>query len=98
MLWYAEFTWFPGVRREDVARRIVEQDDAGTIHPDKIKAWYGLAGGGAGFLIIENEDPRQVTEMLQPFMDLMSFDVRAIYEFPYHETLERMRQVVRQSG
>jgi hypothetical protein len=93
MLYYCEFTWFPGTTREEVAQRIVEQHDAGANHPERIKGWYNLVGGGAGFLIIDYEDPREVTAFLQPYMDLMSFDVRAITQNNYDERLKELRQI-----
>ena len=46
---------------------------------------------------METQDPRDLNEFLQPYMDLMSFDVRAIYELPYRETLDHFRNEVRQS-
>ncbi len=94
MLWLCSFTWFPNTRREEVAKRIVQQHDAGMNHPERIKGWYNLAGGGAGFLLVESNDPREITAFLQPYMDLMSFDVRAIYELKYDEMLQNMRQAV----
>ena len=54
MLFSCEFTWFPGVTREQVA-----QHDAGANKPDRTKGWYNLAGGGAGFLPVEHDDARQ---------------------------------------
>ena len=53
MLFYCRFTWYPRTSRKDVAERVVQQDAAGTNHPERIKDWYTLAGGGAGFLMIE---------------------------------------------
>ena len=50
MLWYCRYKWHPNTTREQVARRVVEQHDAGKNQPDKIRGWYDLAGGGAGFL------------------------------------------------
>ena len=44
MLFYCRFTWYPGVSRAMVARRLVQQDELGTNHPERIKAWYTLAG------------------------------------------------------
>jgi hypothetical protein len=40
---------------------------------------------------VESDGPRQVTEMLQPYMDLVSWDVRAIYELTYDEMRGQMR-------
>ena len=49
----------------------------------------------AGFLLIESDDPRDLTRMLEPYMDLMSWDVHAAYELPYEKTIESFRQAVR---
>ena len=91
MLYYCEFTWFPGTTREEVAQRVVEQHDAGKNNPDRIKGWYNLVGGGAGFLLIDYDDPRDVTAFLQPYMELMSFDVRAIYQLDYNDQINQLR-------
>ena len=91
MLFYCEFTWYPGVKREVVAQRVVQQHDAGANHPERIKGWYNLVGGGAGFLLVDYDTPEELTAFLQPYMDLMSFDVRAVTENAYDSTLERLR-------
>ena len=93
MLYFCEFTWFPGTTREEVARRVVQQHDAGANNPERIKGWYNLVGGGAGFLLIDYDDPREVTAFLQPYMDLMSFDVRAITQNDYDRSIAELRQV-----
>jgi hypothetical protein len=92
MLWYCKFTWHSGTTADQVRRRVVEQHDAGTNHPEKIRGWYNLAGGGAGFLLIETNDPSELNEILEPYMDLVSFDVRAVYEMPYQEAVNSLRQ------
>ena len=93
MLYYCSFTWFPHVSREMVAKRFVEQHDAGENNPDRIEGWYNLAGGGAGFLIVDYDDPKDVTRFLSPYMDLMSFDVRAIYPLEYKDRIKELRQI-----
>ncbi len=40
------------------------------------------------FLIVEYDDIKELTAFLQPYMDLMSFDVRAIGELNYEERIE----------
>jgi hypothetical protein len=97
MLWYCAFTWFPSTKRQQVAQRVVQQHDAGMNHPERIKGWYNLAGGGAGFLIVETDDPRELTAFLQPYMDLMSFDVRAMYQLDYKTRIEELRQIAKGS-
>ncbi len=93
MRFYCEFTWYPHVSREMVARRVVAQHDANANNPDRIHGWYNLAGGGAGFLLVDYDDARELTAFLQPYMDLMSFDVRLVTENDYASTIEQLRQV-----
>ena len=94
MLYYCEFTWYPGTTQEDVKKRIVQQDAAGRNRPERIKGWYTLAGGGAGFLIVEYDDPRELSDFLTPYMDLMSFDVRAIYQNDYKRAVDQFKKDV----
>ncbi|CAA9585524.1 MAG: hypothetical protein AVDCRST_MAG19-4535 [uncultured Thermomicrobiales bacterium] len=98
MLYICEFTWFPGTTRADVAARVVRQHDAGANHPERIKGWYNLVGGGAGFLVVDYDDPHELTGFLQPYMDLMSFDVRAITENAYDATVAQSRETAAQAG
>jgi hypothetical protein len=83
MLWYCRFTWYHGTLAEQVRERVLRQHERGTNHPERIRGWYNLAGGGAGFLLIETDNPRELNEMLQPYMDLMGWDVHAVYSVPY---------------
>jgi hypothetical protein len=94
MLFYCRFTWYPGTTRRDVAQRVLQQHEAGTNNPERIKGWYTLAGGGAGFLLIEANEPGQISEIIQPYMDLMSWDVHAVTVNDYEETIADMRKAV----
>ena len=96
MLFLCQFTWSPGTTRQQVAQRVVQQHDAGMNRPERIKGWYNLVGGGAGFLLVEYDDPRELTAFLQPFMDLMSFDVRGVYRLDYEQRIQELRQVATQ--
>jgi hypothetical protein len=93
VLFLCQFTWFPGTTRRAVAQRVVAQHDAGANHPERIKGWYNLVGGGAGFLLVEYDDAKELTAFLQPYMDLMSFDVRAITPLDYKERIAELRQI-----
>ena len=94
MLWYCRFEWLPGTSAEQVRSRVVAQHDVGANRPEQLRGWYNLAGGGAGFLLVESDDPRALTEILQPYMDLISWDVHAVYELPYEATVEAFRKQV----
>lgn len=92
MLWYCRFQWHPGTTAEQVRRRVVEQHDAGANRPEKIRGWYNLVGGGAGFLLVETDDPAEVTDLLQPYMDLIAWDVHGVYELQYEDTIKRFKE------
>ncbi|MFD0487412.1 DUF3303 domain-containing protein [Saccharopolyspora spinosporotrichia] len=92
MLWYCRFHWHQNTRADDVRRRVLEQHEAGTNKPERIRGWYNLAGGGSGFLLVDTDDPHELTELLQPYMDLVSWDVHAIYEVPYADMIDQIRQ------
>ncbi len=91
MLFYCRFEWYPGVTREQVAQRVVQQHDAGTNQPERIRGWYNLVGGGAGFLLVETDNPDDVTRLLQPYMDLMAWQVFAVHPLDYNSEIERLR-------
>jgi hypothetical protein len=93
MLFHCQFTWFPHTSRAEVARRLVEQHDAGKNNPERIREWYNLAGGGAGFLLVEYDDIGELTAFLSPYMDLMSFDVRAVNKLDYEDRIRELRKV-----
>jgi len=97
MLWYCRFEWHANTTREQVARRVVQQHDAGANHPEHIKGWYNLAGGGAGFLLVQTETPQDLTAFLQPYMDLMDIAVHAAYPLDYQQHIDELRKVAQAS-
>ena len=98
MLWYCRFEWYPHTTRDQVARRTFEQHQAtGGRRPAMLKGWYNLAGGGAGFLLLETDDPREVTAFLQPYMDLIRWDVHAAYALEYDQQIQQFQQLAAQS-
>lgn len=92
MLFYCRFTWYPGTSREEVARRVIEQDKLDNSFADRIKGWHTLAGGGAGFLMIEASKPQEISEILEPYMDLMSWDVHAVTSNTYTEKVAELKE------
>jgi len=97
MLYYCAYTWHQDTTLEQVARVVVEHVDAGKRGPEMIRGYYGLVGGGAGFLILETDDPMQVNDFLRPSMHLMSWDVRAIIPYDFEESVAEFRQMLQGS-
>lgn len=91
MLWYCAFTWQPGTSREEVNQRLLQTHAAGTNHPERMRGWYNLAGGAAGFMLVETNNLQELDEMLLPWMDLMSWDVRAIAEADYDGIVKHLQ-------
>ena len=49
-------------------------------------------GGGAGFLMVEADTPRDISEILEPYMDLMSWDVHAVTSNTYKEKVAELKK------
>ena len=92
MQYYCAYTWHPGTTREQVARHVVAEADAGRLRLDAVRGSYSLVGGGAGFFILEADDPMEVNRTLSPSMHLMSWDVRALIPFDLAEDVEAFRR------
>jgi hypothetical protein len=98
MHFYCAYTWFPKTRPEEVWERVIHQHERGSNAQELIRGWYDFAGGGAGFLIVETEDVRELTAMLRPYIDLMAWDIRALSENKYDETIQQIRDALAQMG
>lgn len=94
MLFYCRFTWYPGTSRDEVARRVVEQDGLNNDFAARIKSWHTLVGGGAGFLMIEGDTPHDISSILEPYMDLMSWDVHAVTSNSYKEKVAELKKQI----
>lgn len=93
MQYYCAYTWHHDTTMEQVDRLIVAHADAGKPGAEMIRGYYGLVGGGAGFLILETDDPREVNAFLRPLRHLMSWDVRAIIPLDFEANLGELREM-----
>lgn len=98
MLFLCEWTWQSHTTAQEVRKIFLQQHEAGLHRQDRWRGWYTLAGGGAGFALIDVDDPRELTPILQPYMGLVSWDVRAVYENNYDQTVEQARQALQQGA
>ena len=92
MLYYCAYTWHHGTTPEQVSRQILASHEAGLVDPGWLRGYYSLVGGGAGFIIVDVEDPEALNRALTPSMHLMSWDVRALIERDYGRDLEEIRR------
>ena len=98
MLYYGAHIWKTGTTREQVGRHLIEEADAGRLRLEGVRGSYGLVGGGAGFLLVEADDPTEVNRALTPSMHLMRWDVRALIPFDLAKDVETFRQELGQGG
>ena len=91
MLWYGRFSWYPGTTTTQVRERVAQGAASGPNSPAKIHGWYKLATGGTGFLLIEAGDRGELHGILEPYVDLMTWDVHAVYPLDYQATIRRGR-------
>lgn len=92
MWWHCEYHAHPRVRVSDLSRRFLRQHDAGTNQPSQVRAWFSYPSGVDGFVLIEAETPRDVATVLEPYARLVTWQVQAISELNYNQTLEELRR------
>lgn len=66
------------------------QTPAGYASPSKGMCIWRLHA-----LLVESDNPQELTAFLQPYMDLMDVDVHAVYALDYDALIEELRQVIR---
>ncbi len=92
MLFYAAFTTHPHTTIAQIRDRHDAQYRADALHTERWRGFYGFAGGGAGFLLIEAEDAPTITAILEPYQDLVRWDVRAIQSIDVEAFTDQVRQ------
>jgi hypothetical protein len=45
-----------------------------------VRGYYGLVGGGAGYFLLEADEPQRINDYLVPSMGLVAWDVRQVIE------------------
>jgi hypothetical protein len=90
MLWYCRFHRLPDATPEQVTHRLLLQHVTGTNQPERIRSWYTFVDGGAGFVLIEADDLRGVNFILDPYRDLLGWDVDAVVERRYQDYVQEL--------
>jgi hypothetical protein len=95
MLYYCQYTWHPGATLKEVRRQqaglapVLEQSGI------KVRGYYGLVGGGAGFLLLEADNPQAINDLLVPTMQHLAWDVRQVIE---RDLMKELRESAHDQG
>lgn len=86
MLYMCAYTWHPGTTLQQVndliAHEASDKDPGVTV-----RGYYPLVGGGAGYMLMEADDPQRINDYLVPTMGLLAWDVRQVMERNWEQTL-----------
>jgi hypothetical protein len=92
MLWHCTYQALTKVRASDLARRLLRQHDAGSNRHSDIRGWYAFPTGVAGVVLIEVDTAKELAAILAPYADLVTWQVEAVAELNYNQTLEELRR------
>jgi hypothetical protein len=90
MLWYCRFHRLSAATPEQVRHRLLLQHIAGTNQPERIQSWYNFVEGGAGFVLIEADDLHNVNAILDPYREVLGWDVDLVVERRYDLYLQEL--------
>ena len=94
MLYMCAYTWHPGTTLEEVIRlTAAEPENPGVT----VRGYYGLVGGGAGYFLLEADDPQAINDYLIPSMGLIAWDVRQVIERDFAQEVAEAKQHVSQA-
>jgi hypothetical protein len=92
MWWYCGYRALPQVRAKDLARRFLRQHDAGTNQAPDVRGWFVFPTGVDGFVFVEADTPKELATVLEPYGDLVTWQVEAVTELNYNQVLEEQRR------
>lgn len=79
MLWYCHYRVIEGIKNSELIERFgpPKEDEKFELFKG-IQAWYAFAGLNEGVVIIDCEDPMELTGILQPCRHLVNWEVHAV--------------------
>ena len=79
MLWFCHYRAAEGVSNKELMERYGPPGEGESFEMFKgIVAWYAFAGLTEGVVVIELDDPMELTGILQPCRHLVNWEVHAV--------------------
>ena len=95
MLYFCQYTWHPGATLKDVRQQQAGLAPVLEESGIKVRGYYGLVGGGAGFLLLEAGSPEALNDLLVPTMKHLAWDVRQVIE---RDLMKELQESAREFG
>jgi hypothetical protein len=76
----ARYTWHPGTTLDQITALMAEGAAREAASDVTVRGYYGLVGGGAGYFLLEADEPQRINDDLVPSMGLVAWDVRQVIE------------------
>lgn len=80
MLYMAHYTWHPGTTLDQVNTLIAQGAAQEATSGVTVRGYYSLVGGGAGYFLLEADDPQRISDYLIRSLGLVAWDVRQVIE------------------
>jgi len=94
----AQDTWHPGTTMDQVTELMAEGAEREASSGVTVRGYDGLVGGGAGYVLLEADEPQRTNDDLVPSMGLVAWDVRQVIERDWTKELAAAVERAGQAG
>lgn len=92
MIWHCHYRANDGVRNKELLDRFAPPEEGENFEQFKgIKAWYAFAGLNEGVVIIDIDEPMELTGILQPCRHMVTWEVHAVQALEMEPHLSLLR-------
>lgn len=92
MLWFCHYRANDGVKNKELIDRYGPPAEGENFEMFKgIKTWYAFAGLNEGVVVIDCEEPMELTGILQPCRHLVTWEVHAVQEMEMEPHMALLR-------
>lgn len=90
MIWMCSYQRYDTVTNHQLADRFLREHDSGRNRPAAIRGWYRFADGQGGAILLHTQTADELRLMLEPYSDLVRWQVHGVQEAFYNQILEEL--------
>lgn len=91
MMWMCRYRRLDGVSTRRLADRFLREHDSGRARPGWMRGWYRAADGQGGCVMIETTTADELRTLLEPYAELVHWEVDAVQETFYNQVFEELK-------